>query len=513
MVSHEERVRLLPDDTERRESGSTGRGWVRAAVAVTGVLGTVAAALATNPGVTARLGAGLSLPFMPGHERELAASRPEERSEAHHPHQEGDAHDHDAGEVKFVELPFEASLGRSKGLAAHEDDDSMRDEQYLVPPNVIDALMKRFGKSKKKQEKACVSRPALARATPIFPPLVTPTPFFPDDSRPDAQRDAASPAWMESRATTDPDRTISSLGQLSNRSAMGMIASKGHKASKDILSTPTYIVAMEESTKDARRVAEMLEKLVTFHGPDAVKDHVHITPGINIAAWPKKIELAEYAIKEIMKKKTKEQISTLTWLETYTNRDKKGRVPERAKEFPLSHHIGCLWAHLYDWQMSADAGYPATVVFESDAVDPSLLGVELSTIQTVVNHAPKDFDLIFLTKRSQKGGKLASKFEDALGNELKLYHLTEPNEEAGLSSYIISDTFHKKMVHYMMEHGADMVDAWLSAKLCVKPAFDKHGKFVGWEENAGGEYRYLSCYHVVQEGFRSEVSDDFPKAT
>ena len=61
--------------------------------------------------------------------------------------------------------------------------------------------------------------------------------------------------------------------------------------------------------------------------------------------------------------------------------------------------------------------------------------------------------------------------------------------------------------------GADMVDAWLSAKLCVKPAFDKHGKFVGWEENAGGEYRYLSCYHVVQEGFRSEVSDDFPKAT
>ena len=168
MVSHEERVRLLPDDTERRESGSTGRGWVRAAVAVTGVLGTVAAALATNPGVTARLGAGLSLPFMPGHERELAASRPEERSEAHHPHQEGDAHDHDAGEVKFVELPFEASLGRSKGLAAHEDDDSMRDEQYLVPPNVIDALMKRFGKSKKKQEKACVSRPALARARRPF---------------------------------------------------------------------------------------------------------------------------------------------------------------------------------------------------------------------------------------------------------------------------------------------------------------------------------------------------------
>lgn len=179
MVSLEERVRLLPDDAERREPRATGRGWVRAAVAVTGVLGTVAAALAANPGVTARLGAGLSLPPMVGDDGELTAARPMKSSEAHHPHHEGDAHDHGAGEVKIADVQFEASLGRAEGRGAHEDDDSERDEQYLVPPNVIDALMKRFGKSKKKQERACVSRPALSRATSIFPPLVTPTPLFP----------------------------------------------------------------------------------------------------------------------------------------------------------------------------------------------------------------------------------------------------------------------------------------------------------------------------------------------
>lgn len=53
------------------------------------------------------------------------------------------------------------------------------------------------------------------------------------------------------------------------------------------------------------------------------------------------------------------------------------------------------------------------MVFESDAVDPSLLGVPLSAVQTIVNEAPKEFDLIFLTKRPV-GGKLAKTFKDPM---------------------------------------------------------------------------------------------------
>jgi hypothetical protein len=45
----------------------------------------------------------------------------------------------------------------------------------------------------------------------------------------------------------------------------------------------------------------------------------------------------------------------------------------------------------------------------------------------------------------------------------------------------------------------------------VKPALAATGKLGAWEENGGGEYRYLSCYSVKQDGFRSVVSDDFPK--
>ena len=71
------------------------------------------------------------------------------------------------------------------------------------------------------------------------------------------------------------------------KSVSGEIAdAKGKKA--DVLNTPVYIVAMEESTKDAQRVAEMLEKMVRLHGSEAVGNNVHITPGMNVAAWPKK---------------------------------------------------------------------------------------------------------------------------------------------------------------------------------------------------------------------------------
>jgi hypothetical protein len=291
---------------------------------------------------------------------------------------------------------------------------------------------------------------------------------------------------------------------------VGSIAKKS-SSHRGVLATPVYVVAMEKSENDARRTAELLERLVRFHGADAVRDLVHITPGVDVTAWPKKIELAEYALKSVLSVRSEKQMAGLPWIETYASRGKDGRLRDpNARRFPLSHHIGCLFAHMHDWQMSFDARYENTVIFEADATDPSLLGMELSGVQTVVDHAPEDYDLIFLTARKPEG-KLAKTFKDPLGNELKMYHLTDLNEEAGLSSYIVSSRFFKKMRRYIVDHGADMVDAWLSAKLCVKPAFDAKGKFVAWEENGGGEYRYLSCYSVKQDGFRSVVSDDFPK--
>ena len=58
----------------------------------------------------------------------------------------------------------------------------------------------------------------------------------------------------------------------------------GHGDASAVLHTPLYIIAMEESTKDALRVAEMLETLVRMHGAAAVGAHAHITPGMDVAA-------------------------------------------------------------------------------------------------------------------------------------------------------------------------------------------------------------------------------------
>lgn len=306
-----------------------------------------------------------------------------------------------------------------------------------------------------------------------------------------------------------PTRRCHSRGPPTRKnSAIGLVKPGGA-----VLHTPVYIIALEHSTKDAKRVAEMLDKMVRMHGPDAVAAHVHLTPGIDVAAWPKKIELADYAMKYFAARKSKAEMASLPWVEAYANRNDKGQLrnPE-ARKFPLSHHLGCLFAHMYDWQMSLDAGYKRTIILESDAVDPSLLGVPLSALQTIVDEAPKDFDLIYLTKRP-KAGKLAKRFKGPMGEDVHIYHLTEHNEQAGLSSYIVSDTFFKKLQRYIVEHGADMVDAWLSAKMCVNPAFDKHGKFMGWDYDGGtGKYRYLNCYHAETPGFRSQVSTVYPQA-
>ena len=59
-------------------------------------------------------------------------------------------------------------------------------------------------------------------------------------------------------------------------SVTGSIAKK---SSRGVLDVPVYIVAMEKSENDARRAAELLERLVRFHGSRAVRELVRAEVG------------------------------------------------------------------------------------------------------------------------------------------------------------------------------------------------------------------------------------------
>ena len=99
-------------------------------------------------------------------------------------------------------------------------------------------------------------------------------------------------------------------------SVTGSIAKK---SSRGVLAVPVYVVAMEKSENDARRAAELLERLVRFHGSRAVRELVHITPGVDVTAWPAKIELAEYALKSVSSVRSTKQMAGLPWIETFAS--------------------------------------------------------------------------------------------------------------------------------------------------------------------------------------------------
>ena len=89
------------------------------------------------------------------------------------------------------------------------------------------------------------------------------------------------------------------------------------------------------------------------HGSKAVKKYVRLTPGVDVRDWPEKEDTVRLAFKSIMKQKPKAtQLSALPWLSFYTSRDKDGQFNDKfAKERNLFTHIGCLFGHMFQWQL------------------------------------------------------------------------------------------------------------------------------------------------------------------
>ena len=292
---------------------------------------------------------------------------------------------------------------------------------------------------------------------------------------------------------------------------------------------PTYFITLGRSGESGT-IAPALASLTEAYGTNAVLRNVRATPGVDIELWPEKVDVARYAVSGVVARarialetadtdsdsepstRTKTHtdaaiLGGLPWLDILTSVDDNGKVTD-PELLSRGHHFGCLLAHMAQWQMASDVGNKDTMVFESDGFLPGLLGVPVSGLGAVQQHAPDDYDIVFLHHPGEGSlvGDLVSEFESEAGDALEIYKYEHPNGPSGLSGYMFSAKFVQKMLPLIASRGADMVDAWLAGHLC-RPlpendwAYDlphyagaNGGNGVQWGE------KFLNCYKAMSKG-------------
>ena len=318
---------------------------------------------------------------------------------------------------------------------------------------------------------------------------------------------------VESESKGEEEKAkVGSLGKYQRRSSSSssVIAPDGSivdpKAAlaemmKHAWTAPTYIITLGRPD-ETKHIGPALRELTKTQGSAAVKRNVHATPGVDITKWPEKLEVAEYAVSGILEQLGKpgdlEGLHGIPWLDALLQRDSKSGKMVKPDILALSHHFGCLFAHLAQWQLAADMGNKDTFVFEADGFTDALLGVPLSSLGDVQHHAPDDYDIVFLHMPGMVAGPKVSEFKTALGETVELYEMNEPDGPAGLSAYMFSERFWRKMRPFIAKQGADMVDAWLMGHLC-RPLRKGDWAYMLPKLIKDGE-SFLNCYKAMTKG-------------
>lgn len=279
---------------------------------------------------------------------------------------------------------------------------------------------------------------------------------------------------------------------------------------------PTYFITLGRPG-ESRTIKPAVRSLAESFGGDAVRRNVRATPGVDVSAWPANVDFAEYAVSGVLaharalpenRARADEAIlGDLPWLDILTRRDAHGAVTD-PELLSRGHHFGCLFAHIAQWQMAADTRNADTMVFESDGFVDGLLGVPASALGAVQANAPADYDVVFLHHPGEgpQVGDKVSAFTSERGDEVEMFTYEHPDGPSGLSGYMFSDRFVRKMLPLIASRGADMVDAWIAGHLCRPlPENDwaynlpnyagaNGGRGVQWGE------KFLNCYKVMTKG-------------
>ena len=321
---------------------------------------------------------------------------------------------------------------------------------------------------------------------------------------------ARAASWMRvlKPSATDGDAKLG---------AMRRKDSSGSDARTDSSWTaPTYFITLGRPGESSA-IKPAVRWLAESFGGDAVRRNVRATPGVDVSEWPQNIDFAEYAVSGVLARarllpenraRADEAIlRDLPWLDILTQRDARGAVTD-PELLSRGHHFGCLFAHIAQWQMAADSGNADTMVFESDGFIDGLLGVPASALGAVQANAPADYDVVFLHHPGEgpQVGDKVKEFTSERGDEVEMFTYEHPDGPSGLSGYMFSDRFVRKMLPLIASRGADMVDAWVAGHLCRPlPENDwaynlpnyagaNGGRGVQWGE------KFLNCYKVMTKG-------------
>jgi len=280
---------------------------------------------------------------------------------------------------------------------------------------------------------------------------------------------------------------------------------------------PTYFITLGRPGESSA-IKPAVRWLAESFGGDAVRRNVRATPGVDVSEWPQNIDFAEYAVSGVLARarllpdnraRADEAIlRDLPWLDILTQRDASTGAVTDPELLSRGHHFGCLFAHIAQWQMAADSGNADTMVFESDGFIDGLLGVPASALGAVQANAPADYDVVFLHHPGEgpQVGDKVKEFTSERGDEVEMFTYEHPDGPSGLSGYMFSDRFVRKMLPLIASRGADMVDAWVAGHLCRPlPENDwaynlpnyagaNGGRGVQWGE------KFLNCYKVMTKG-------------
>jgi hypothetical protein len=261
------------------------------------------------------------------------------------------------------------------------------------------------------------------------------------------------------------------------------------------LETPVYVIALADSKPDLAKADSLKAAIVrsfsespnyinrTHEAAAQAKKLVQTQDGVNAAAWPHTIELATEALEGLEELRPTNHMSWFANLAAAKQHD--GLLPRAVRG--ISHHVGCLFSHMRMWRLHQKLKNKWTVIFESDGLW-SGLHIPPKGLQSVIDNAPANADVIFLKTRDEPTGQFVKQWpvEDEM---IYMYSMNRVQAACGLAGYIVGPKFTEKLYKQIIySGGADMVDAWLINHICSVRDPTVSGE--------GGRKNKLNCYHA-----------------